>query len=53
MAGKAKKKAAKAGSNIAVAEAPQHAWGYAIGLDMTRRDLQTALKDKGRPWPYH
>jgi len=40
----------KAGSNIAVADAALHAWGYAIGLDMTRRDLQTALKDKGRPW---
>jgi fumarylpyruvate hydrolase len=25
-------------------------WGYALGLDMTRRDLQGAAKDKGRPW---
>lgn len=25
-------------------------WGYALGLDMTRRDLQAAAKDKGRPW---
>ena len=40
----------KAGSNIGAADALSHIWGYAIGLDMTRRDLQTALKDKGRPW---
>ena len=40
----------KAGSDIPAASANQHVWGYAIGLDMTRRDLQTALKDKGRPW---
>ncbi|MDO5058067.1 MAG: fumarylacetoacetate hydrolase family protein [Lautropia sp.] len=25
-------------------------WGYAVGLDLTRRDLQAALKAKGRPW---
>jgi fumarylpyruvate hydrolase len=40
----------KAGSEIEAANASEHVWGYAIGLDMTRRDLQTALKDKGRPW---
>ena len=40
----------KAGRNIAVAEASQHIFGYAVGLDMTRRDLQFALRDKGRPW---
>jgi fumarylpyruvate hydrolase len=40
----------KAGSNISTADAPSHVWGYAVGLDMTRRDLQTGLKDKGRPW---
>jgi fumarylpyruvate hydrolase len=40
----------KAGSEIEAANANEHVWGYAIGLDMTRRDLQTALKDKGRPW---
>jgi len=40
----------KAGSNISTADAPGHVWGYAVGLDMTRRDLQTGLKDKGRPW---
>ena len=40
----------KAGSNISATDATAHVWGYAVGLDMTRRDLQTALKDKGRPW---
>jgi len=38
------------GANIAVADAPQHIWGYAIGLDMTRRDLQGEMKKQGRPW---
>jgi fumarylpyruvate hydrolase len=40
----------KGGANIAVASAPEHVWGYAIGLDMTRRDLQAEAKDQGRPW---
>ena len=31
-------------------DAPRHIYGYAVGLDMTRRDLQFALRDKGRPW---
>ncbi|HMW52130.1 MAG TPA: fumarylacetoacetate hydrolase family protein [Zoogloea sp.] len=38
------------GADIPVDEALAHVWGYGVGLDMTRRDLQTALKDKGRPW---
>lgn len=38
------------GADITVADAPRHVWGYAVGLDMTRRDLQFALRDKGRPW---
>jgi fumarylpyruvate hydrolase len=38
------------GSGIGAADAPRHIWGYAVGLDMTRRDLQLALRDKGRPW---
>jgi fumarylpyruvate hydrolase len=38
------------GSNIAAADAPKHIWGYAIGLDMTRRDLQGQMKKQGRPW---
>ena len=40
----------KAGRDIPVARANEHVWGYAVGLDMTRRDLQLALRDKGRPW---
>ncbi len=38
------------GTNIAPKEAEQHIFGYAIGLDLTRRDLQTAAKAKGLPW---
>ena len=40
----------KGGSNISIDAAPSHVFGYAIGLDMTRRDLQTEAKDQGRPW---
>jgi fumarylpyruvate hydrolase len=40
----------KAGSAIAAAQAARYIYGYAVGLDMTRRDLQFALRDKGRPW---
>jgi fumarylpyruvate hydrolase len=40
----------KGGSNIAAAEAMSHVWGYAVGLDMTRRDLQGEAKKQGRPW---
>jgi len=40
----------KAGAAVSVAEAPSLVWGYAVGLDMTRRDLQTAARDKGYPW---
>jgi fumarylpyruvate hydrolase len=38
------------GADIPLAEAQQHVWGYAVGLDMTRRDQQFAMRDKGRPW---
>jgi fumarylpyruvate hydrolase len=38
------------GANIPVESAARHVWGYAVGLDMTRRDLQFAMRDKGRPW---
>lgn len=38
------------GSNIAAADALNHVWGYAVGLDMTRRDLQAEAKKLGRPW---
>ena len=38
------------GSNIAAADAHRHIFGYAVGLDMTRRDLQAEMKKNGRPW---
>ncbi len=38
------------GRNILAADAPRHIWGYAVGLDMTRRDLQNDMKKQGRPW---
>jgi fumarylpyruvate hydrolase len=41
---------AKGGKNIKAADAAQHIFGYAIGLDMTRRDLQGDMKKQGRPW---
>lgn len=40
----------KGGANIAEADALDHVWGYAVGLDMTRRDLQGEAKKMGRPW---
>lgn len=40
----------RGGKNIAAAQALQHVYGYAVGLDMTRRDLQTDMKKQGRPW---
>lgn len=40
----------KGGKNISVARAGEHIFGYAVGLDMTRRDLQTDMKKAGRPW---
>jgi fumarylpyruvate hydrolase len=40
----------KGGRGIKAAEAMSHVWGYAVGLDMTRRDLQNDMKKQGRPW---
>ncbi|MDM0091318.1 MULTISPECIES: fumarylacetoacetate hydrolase family protein [unclassified Variovorax] len=40
----------KGGRDIALADAASHVFGYAVGLDMTRRDLQIAAREKGRPW---
>ena len=40
----------KGGRDIAAADAQSHIWGYAVGLDMTRRDLQGEAKKLGRPW---
>jgi fumarylpyruvate hydrolase len=38
------------GKNISADQAEQHIFGYAVGLDMTRRDLQNDMKTQGRPW---
>jgi fumarylpyruvate hydrolase len=38
------------GRDIAAAGAARHVFGYAVGLDMTRRDLQNEMKKQGRPW---
>ena len=38
------------GRDIKAADAMKHVWGYAVGLDMTRRDLQGEAKKLGRPW---
>ncbi len=38
------------GRNIRAADAHKHIFGYAVGLDMTRRDLQNEMKKQGRPW---
>ena len=40
----------KGGKNIRAADALQHICGYAVGMDMTRRDLQNEMKKQGRPW---
>lgn len=40
----------KAGSDIPLDQALEHVWGYAVGLDMTRRDLQMKMREMGRPW---
>lgn len=42
----------KGGSNIAEKDALAHVWGYGIGIDLTRRDLQGEAKDAGRPWEW-
>ena len=38
------------GKNIPAEKALEHVWGYGVGLDMTRRDLQGEAKKLGRPW---
>ncbi|WP_373086299.1 fumarylacetoacetate hydrolase family protein [Sneathiella sp.] len=40
----------EAGENIEQEDARRHIFGYATGIDLTRRDLQKIAKDKGRPW---
>ena len=38
------------GRDIAESDALGHVWGYAVGNDLTRRDMQAVAKDMGRPW---
>ena len=38
------------GKNVSVEQALDLVYGYAVGVDLTRRDLQNASKDKGQPW---
>lgn len=40
----------KGGTNVPENEADECIYGYAVGIDMTRRDLQGQMKDMGRPW---
>ena len=40
----------KGGTDIPLDKALEHVYGYAVGLDMTRRDLQNEAKKTGRPW---
>jgi len=42
----------KGGANVSMEQAESLVFGYAVGLDMTRRDLQFAARDKGRPWEF-
>jgi fumarylpyruvate hydrolase len=42
----------KGGTNIALEQALEYVYGYAVGLDMTRRDIQLEARDKGRPWEF-
>lgn len=43
---------ATGGSDIPVEQALDHVFGYAVGIDLTRRDLQLAARDQGRPWDW-
>jgi fumarylpyruvate hydrolase len=38
------------GADIAETDALAHVWGYAAGIDLTRRDIQRALREASRPW---
>jgi len=38
------------GAAVSAQQAPALIWGYAVGIDLTRRDLQSAMKGQGRPW---
>jgi fumarylpyruvate hydrolase len=40
------------GTNIPVGRALDHVWGYGVGIDLTRRDLQLQAREQGRPWDW-
>lgn len=40
------------GRDISQDQALSHVWGYAVGNDLTRRDLQLAAREQGRPWDW-
>ena len=40
------------GANIPASEALSHVYGYAAGIDLTRRDLQKHARDEGKPWDF-
>jgi fumarylpyruvate hydrolase len=42
----------KAGAGVSSGHAADHIWGYAVGIDLTRRDLQEDAKKHGRPWDW-
>jgi fumarylpyruvate hydrolase len=42
----------KGGDNIAEDDVMDHVWGASVGIDLTRRDLQTEAKNMGRPWDW-
>jgi fumarylpyruvate hydrolase len=42
----------KAGAGIPSERALDHVWGYGVGIDLTRRDLQLAARAQGRPWDW-
>jgi fumarylpyruvate hydrolase len=42
----------KDGANIPVERALDHVWGYGVGIDLTRRDLQLQAREQGRPWDW-
>ena len=42
----------KAGTGIPAERALDHVWGYGVGIDLTRRDLQLQAREQGRPWDW-
>jgi fumarylpyruvate hydrolase len=42
----------RGGRNVSTSEALDHVWGYGVGVDLTRRDLQAVAKKMGRPWDW-